>query len=434
MIAFKRYVLPNGLKLLVNEDFSTPFVALSLQYNVGSRNESPHRTGLAHLFEHLMFSGSRHVEDFDEWVQRAGGDNNAFTNRDLTNFHMTLPAVNLDTALWLEADRMEALLLDEESVEIQRKVVIEEFKETCLNEPFGDVEHHLLRLNYKRHPYRWPTIGLRPSHVAKASMQELLQFYRQHYRPDNAILALSGAISAEAAFRKTLRFFGHIPNPETESSTSRNAEGNGRIQTAEPRQRKARHLDIKGPVGVDALYLSYPICGRLEADYYPLDLLSDVLSMGMSSRLYKRLIRGEELATHVDCYLTESLDPGLLIIEAKARPGINLEAIKAAIESEIEVLRQTPISQLELEKIKNAVQADITVSEIGISNRCIDLCYYESLGDAALINTEWDRYENLVAEDLRKAAEQYLRPERQNVLNYHDLKEEFSNDQAMISA
>ena len=408
MIDYQRYVLPNGLRLVVHVDQATPLAALCVQYDVGSRDESPERTGFAHLFEHLMFGGSAHAPDYDDPIQLAGGENNAFTNNDLTNFHVSIPAVNLDTALWLEADRMANLTIAEDTLDVQRKVVVEEFKETCLNEPYGDAWHHLSALAYREHPYRWPVIGLEPSHVAEASLGEVRAFYGRYYHPGNAIVTVVGPTPADEVYRKVVRYFGDLAaGPPVTRALPR-----------EPAPEGPRACDVGAAVAVDSLYLLYPMCARTEADFYAVDLLTDALAEGASSRLYRRLLKERELVSTIDAYVTGTLDPGLIVIEAKPREGVSLETLKIAIEAEIAELQAAPIPAIELEKIKNKLDASMLFSELSTVNKAINLAFYEAIGDVALINTEDAIYAAVTTRDIQRMAQQYLRPERQYVLYY----------------
>ena len=410
MIDYVRYVLPNGLRLIVHEDHATLMAAVSVQYDVGSRDESPDRTGFAHLFEHLMFGGSAHAPSYDDPLQLAGGENNAFTNADITNFYVSVPADNLATALWLEADRMAHLNVDPDVLDVQRRVVVEEFKETCLNEPYGDAWHHMSALAYRTHPYRWPTIGLTPEHLAEANLEDVRAFYARHYHAGNAIVAVAGAVRAEAVYRLVLKFFGALPAPVDSEA--------GRVLPAEPAQTEARELEVRGNAAVDSLYLTYAMPGRTDADFYVLDLLTDVLAEGPSSRLYRRLLKERELATTIDAYVTGTSDPGLVVIEAKPREGVSLEALRDAIAEQIAELQRELVPPLELEKVKNKLEASMAFSELSIVNKAINLCFYEGIDDLPLINREEEVYAAITAEELRRAAREYLVPARSCTVYY----------------
>ena len=408
MIDYQRFVLANGLRLIVHEDRSTPMAAVSVQYDVGSRDECSERTGFAHLFEHLMFGGSLHAPDYDDPIQLAGGENNAFTNNDITNFHISIPAINLDTALWLEADRMAHLSIAEDTLDVQRRVVVEEFKETCLNEPYGDVWHHLSALAYHEHPYRWPVIGLEPRHVEEAQLEEVIEFYRCYYHAGNAIVVVVGPTPAETVFRRVSKYFGHLPAGPTLQ----------RSWPVEPPLLRPRFCEVAANVAVDSLYLLYPMPERTHPDFYPIDLLTDALAEGASSRLYRRLLKERELVSSIDAYVTGTNDPGLIVFEAKPREGVTMAEVKAAIEAELLLLQQEPMPTLELEKIKNKLEAGMLFSELSIVNKAINLAFYEGIGDVALINTEDDIYAAVTAADIQRVAQQYLDPQRQMALYY----------------
>ncbi|MBK8493014.1 MAG: insulinase family protein [Saprospirales bacterium] len=394
MINYSRFVLPNGLRVLTHEDDSTPMVAVNVLYNVGARDELPEKTGFAHLFEHLMFGGSAHVPDFDDPIQTAGGENNAFTNNDITNFYDILPAENIETALWLESDRMLSLNFDPNVLDVQRKVVVEEFKETCINQPYGDVWHHLADMAYQVHPYRWPTIGKVPKHVEDATMEDVQSFYGRFYNPNNAILVLTGNIKPAKARKLVEKWFGDIPAGETAPRTL----------PAEPPQLRLQQRILQANVPVDALYLAFHCAGRMEPDYYTTDLLSDILSNGPSSRLFRRLLKEQRLVTSIDCYITGSIDPGLFIIEAKPANGYTLQQIEAAIWKELEALKAETLSERELEKVKNKMESTLLFSESNILNQALNLAFFELLGDPDQINREVELYLKITAEDMQRVA------------------------------
>ena len=398
MIAFSRFELDNGLRLIVHEDTSTPLVAVNILYNVGARDESPDKTGFAHLFEHLMFSGSANIPDFDEPIQCAGGDSNAFTNNDVTNFYDIVPAENIETVLWLESDRMLGLNFDEKALEIQRKVVVEEFKESCLNQPYGDVWHHLSDLAYKVHPYRWPTIGKVPQHVQEATMEDVRTFYHNYYRPNNAIVVISGNLAPNAALQLVEKWFGDIPAgtiPKRQLPT-------------EPKQQNLQQRIKQADVPVDALYLAFHTPARTDINYYVTDIISDILCNGQSSRLYRKLLKERRLFTDIDAYITGNIDPGLLIIEGRPSKGVSLEEAERAIWEELELLKTELLAEKELQKYKNKVESTLTFSETNILNKAINLAYFELIGDADIINKEVNYYLKIQAEDIRQVAQQIL--------------------------
>lgn len=414
VIAFSRFVLKNGLRVLIHEDDSTPMVAVNVLYNVGSKDESPDKTGFAHLFEHLMFGGSANIPNFDDPIQLAGGENNAFTNNDMTNFYDLLPAENLEVALWLESDRMLSLNFSKKVLEVQRKVVVEEFKETCLNEPYGDVWHHLSELAYQVHPYQWPTIGKIPKHVEDATLEDVKNFFFKYYRPNNAILVIAGNVKTDKALELVEKWFGDIPPGEVSL----------RQLPAEPKQTVFHDRVTEGKVPVDSLYLAFHACSRMDKDFYVVDLLSDVLGNGSSSRLFRRLLKEQRLFSHIDCYITASIDPGLLIIEGKPSEGVSLETAEAAIWKELAQLKEESISGRELEKLVNKSESALVFSEVSVLNKAINLAFFELIGDAAMINREVELYQAVTVEDIKRVANEVFTPENCSRLIYKATKNE----------
>jgi zinc protease len=408
MTHFIRRTLANGLRVLVHEDHSTPLVAVNVSYYVGSRDESPEKTGFAHLFEHLMFAGSKNAPDFDEPLQRAGGENNAFTTNDYTTFYEIVPAENLETALWLESDRMLALNIQKKSLEVQRKVVVEEFKETCLNEPYGDSWHHLSELMYRQHPYRWPVIGLAPEHVENATLDDVRHFYKTWYTPTNAVLSIAGKVQAEDALALAEKWFGNIPA----------APPPPRQLPAEPIQTAPAHKTVTANVPVPAVYLAFRTPARLEKDFYGVDLLSDVLALGPSSRLYRRLLRERQLFSTIDAYVTANIDPGLLVIEGRPAEGVRTEDALAAIWAELELLKQEAIDERELKKIQHRFESTLVFSETSVLNKAQNLAFYELLDRAELMNEETETYLAITPAEMRQTAQHLFRPENSATLVY----------------
>lgn len=394
MIEFEKYTLDNGLTVILHNDQSTPLVAVNVLYKVGSKNETPDKTGFAHLFEHLMFGGSLNVPDFDTPIQVAGGDNNAFTNSDLTNFYDILPSENLETALWLESDRMKSLIFSQESLDIQKKVVVEEFKETSINKPYGDLWHELSALVYKEHPYRWPTIGLVPQHIEDANLEDVKSFFESHYNPSNAILVVAGKLEVENVKIKIQKWFSDIPG---------NAKPKTQIKK-EPQQKEYRQKTVYRPVPSNAIYLGFPMGDRLHKDFAICDVLSEVLCGGRSSRFYQNLIKQTELFSNVDAYISGTMDPGLFIIEAKLLDGADIEKAKNLIWKEINLLMETLLDEQELQKVKNALISSITFSEVSIINKAINLAYYEMLKTADMINKQEEDYLYITPKDLQDVA------------------------------
>ncbi|MBK9582359.1 MAG: insulinase family protein [Saprospiraceae bacterium] len=412
MIAFERIVLGNGLTVIIHEDFSTPMVAVNVVYNVGSKHEDPNHTGFAHLFEHLMFGGSKHIPDFDTPIQDAGGENNAFTNTDLTNFYEVLPAQNVETALWLESDRMLQLRFSKKSLNTQKKVVIEEFKETCLNEPYGDMWHHLSALCYTRHPYQWPTIGKHLDHIADATIDQVVVFFEQYYKPENAVVVLAGNITISKGFELVQKWFGDIPK----GNFKKNA------LEVEPVQSTPRQKVLTQNVPHEAIYQGYHMGTRLSDSYYACDLLSDVLANGRSSRFYQKLYKEQQLFSTIDAFISGTTDPGLFIIEGKTMPSISIDQAKDAIRTELNILQNDKIPDRELTKLKNAVESSLTFSEVSALNKAISLAYFEVLGDANLINEEAKRYQEITADDLRDTAQNVFKPENCSEVIYFQQK------------
>ncbi len=406
---FTRKILSNGLRVLVHEDRSTPLVAVNVSYSVGSRDEHPDKTGFAHLFEHLMFAGSANAPDFDDPLQRAGGENNAFTTNDYTTFYEIMPAENVETALWLESDRMMALNISKKSLDIQRKVVLEEFKETCLNEPYGDYWHHLSKMMYQHHPYRWPVIGLEPAHIENARITDVQHFYRNWYTPNNAVLSIAGNVSEQQALEWAEKWFGAIPSGP---SIARNLP-------VEPKQTEAHRMELDADVPVRAIYLCFRTPARLDLDFYRIDLLSDILAQGHSSRLYRRLVKDKPMFSQIDAYVTANWDPGLLVIEGRPSDGVSTEEAIAAIWAELEQLKRETVGDRELEKIKNTFESTVVFSEINVLNKAQNLGYYELLDRAELMNDEVNTYLDITAKELLSAANQFFVPENSGILIYN---------------
>ncbi|MFM7400480.1 MAG: M16 family metallopeptidase [Bacteroidota bacterium] len=410
MVSFNRTILPNGLRVLVHEDRSTPLVAVNVSYYVGSRDENPEKTGFAHLFEHLMFSGSKNAPDFDNPMQLAGGENNAFTTNDYTTFYEILPAANIETALWLESDRMLALNISRRSLDVQRKVVVEEFKETCLNEPYGDSWHHLSAMMYEQHSYRWPVIGLVPEHVENASIEDVRNFYRTWYTPANAVLSIAGNISVSKATELAAKWFGDIPSP---------ASPPARILQPEPVQATPRHCEVHTDVPVRAMYLAFRTPARLTREFYAVDLLSDILAQGHSARLYRRLLKEQPLFSQIDAYITASVDPGLFVIEGRPAEGVSVEECTNAVWAELDKLKAELIEERELTKIKHRFESTVVFSEASVLNKAQNLGYYELISHAELMNDESDIYLGVTPEEIQQAAKTLFRPENSGLLTYY---------------
>ena len=409
MIHVNKLTLPNGLVVVHNEDRSTRMAALNLLYKVGARDEHPDHTGFAHLFEHLMFGGSVNIPDYDTPVQQAGGENNAWTNNDITNYYVTLPAHNIELAFWLESDRMLGLDFNPKSLEVQRQVVIEEFKQRNLNQPYGDDSHLLRALAYKVHPYRWPTIGKDISHIAHATLDEVKDFFFHYYAPNNAILAVTGNITWEETVRLAEKWFAPIPRRDVPA----------RRLPREPRQTEARRMEVERAVPVDALYLCFHMCDRLHPDYYAFDMLSDILSNGKSSRLIRRLVVERRICSSIDAYISGSLDAGLFHIIGKPAPGYTLQDVERAVWEELEEIKRTPTDQHELDKVKNRYEAEQIFGNINYLNVATNLAYFEMLSRAEDLNDEVRKYRNVTAQQLQRVAQETFIPENSCTLYYN---------------
>ncbi len=409
MVNYERFTLANGLRVLVHQDTSTPMAVVNVLYDVGAKDENPARTGFAHLFEHLMFGGSVNIPVYDEPLQMAGGENNAYTTNDLTNYYIQLPAENLETAFWLESDRMLSLAFSENSLEVQRKVVMEEFKEHYLNKPYGDVWLKLRALAYEVHPYRWMTIGKELSHIETASLQDVKDFFFKHYRPINAILVVAGNVTTEQVKTLAEKWFGPI-----ESGEKYNRE-----LPQEPGQKGARKLEVHATVPLDAFYKTWHIYPRMDHRYYVSDLITEILSGGGSSRLFQALVKEKKLFSNIECYHFGTTDAGLLTIEGKLVKGVKMEEAEKAVEEELARVKSELIAEAELQKVKNKTESQMAFEDMSLMNRANSLAFYELLGDASLINSELDRYNKVTAEDIRLLSNEIFREENSNTLYYY---------------
>ncbi len=408
MIPYRRKTLANGLTVLANRDRQSKLAAVNILYKVGARNENPGRTGFAHLFEHLMFRGTRSVENFDLPVQMASGDNNAFTNNDYTDFYMTLPAANIETALWLESDRIEGLDITPEKLGTEKKVVIEEYRQRYLNQPYGDQTLLLRALAYKTHPYRWAAIGLTPDHIAQATLDDVREFYRTHYHPSNAILSMSADIEEERMLALAEKWFGDLPDRPAAPCPI----------PQEPPQTEARREEVQRDVPATTVTVAYPMGGRLSPDFYTADLVSDLLSGGDSLRLYTRLVKQRRLLSSVNAYITGDLDPGLFIFTGQLLPQTTPEQAEEAFREEIETLCRIPAEAREMQKVKNKFEANTLFGELNVMNKAMNLGFYEMLGDAELANREVDAYGAVTADSILDFSRRTFRPERSSTLIY----------------
>lgn len=408
MVHYEKFVLENGLRVIVHEDTSTPLVAVNILYDVGARDETPDKTGFAHLFEHLMFGGSVNIPKFDEPLQRVGGENNAFTNNDITNYYITLPAHNLETAFWLESDRMLSLAFSERSLEVQRHVVVEEFKERYLNDPYGDTWLLLRPLAYRVHPYQWATIGKDISHIENATLEDVKAFFKKHYCPNNAVMVVAGNVSLKQVKDLTDKWFSGIPRgPE-----------NKRNLPAEPPQTEKRTLTVHRDVPFDAIYKAYHSCARTDQEFYAVDLLTDVLSRGNSSRLYLELVKKKKLFSEIHAYVSGDIDKGLIIIEGKLVKGVTVEEAERSLAEELEKMKATGPSEDELTKVKNKVESTLEFSSMSVLNKAMKLAYSELIDTADLANQEIHLYGAVTPEEIRTEANKILNESNCSTLYY----------------
>lgn len=409
MIGYDRFVLDNGLRVIVHEDASTPMAVVNVLYDVGARDENPAQTGFAHLFEHLMFGGSVNIPDYDEPLQRAGGENNAYTTNDLTNYYCQLPAENIETAFWLESDRMMGLAFSQKSLNVQKKVVVEEFKEHYINKPYGDVWHKMRELAYTTHPYRWMTIGKELAHIQDAHIDDVKAFFYKHYRPVNAILVVAGNVKTENIKRLAEKWFGDIPSGEKYE----------RHLPQEPLQTAARKLEVHANVPLDAFVKAWHMDARLDKGYYAIDLATEILGGGGSSRLFQVLVKEKKLFSNLDCYHFGSSDAGLAAIEGKLVKGVRMEDAVQAVDEEVEKIMDQRVSDAELEKVKNKTESVIAFEDMGVMSRASSLAMYELLGDAEMMNTELAKYREISTDDIQRYCRQVFRPENSNTLLYY---------------
>lgn len=409
MIQFEKFQLDNGLKVLVHQDTSTPMAVVNVLYNVGAKDEDPNKTGFAHLFEHLMFGGSVNIPVYDEPLQRAGGENNAYTTNDLTNYYCQIPAENIETAFWLESDRMLSLAFSKKSLEVQRKVVCEEFKEHYINKPYGDAWHKMRSLAYTKHPYRWMTIGASLQHVEDATIDDVKDFFFQFYRPNNAILVVTGNVQTEQVKQLAEKWFGPI---EAGKPYIRNLP-------KEPVQEKSRSMDVRADVPLDMLMMTWHMGGRFDEGYHATDLITEVLGGGTSARLYEQLIKVKQIFSSIDCYHFGTVDPGLLVIEGKLVKGISMAVAEKAVLEEVEKIKNEILDAKELQKVINKTESVICFEDMSIMNRAHSLAYYELLGDADLMNKELGMYQRVTPTMIQQTAQQIFQENNRNTLYYY---------------
>lgn len=408
MIQFDKIILDNGLKVIVHSDPSTTIIAFNVLYNVGSKDENPTRTGFAHLFEHLMFEGSIHIPSYDTPLQNAGGENNAFTSNDITNYYITLPKENIETAFWLESDRMLGLDFLEKKLEIQKNVVTEEFNQRYLNQPYGDAFLLLRPLAYTTHPYQWPTIGKNISHIKEATLNEVKDFFVHHYAPNNAILSITGNITMDEIKPMAEKWFGSLPKRDVKN----------RQLATEPKQTKARSLLVERNVPQDAIYMAFHMSSKLNKEYYVTDLISDLLANGKSSRLYQNLVKDKKLFSEINAYITGDIDPGLILVNGIIMPGVEMQTAEEAIWNELKQIITKNIGDYELNKVKNKFESVYQFGQLSGLNKAMNLAYYELLGDAELINHEIEQYRSVTKDEVKQTAEKLFCKENSSTLYY----------------
>ncbi|MDX9847158.1 MAG: pitrilysin family protein [Tenuifilaceae bacterium] len=408
MVSFDRFTLPNGLKVIIHHDSSTPLVSVNLLYNVGSKHEDPSRTGFAHLFEHLMFGGSVNIPNYDDPVERASGENNAFTSNDITNYYITLPKQNIETAFWLESDRMLSLAFSQQSLDVQKSVVIEEFNQRYLNQPYGDVWLLLRPLAYKVHPYMWPTIGKEISHIAEATLDEVKNFFYSHYAPNNAILCVAGDVQTQEIKDLANKWFGAIPSRDLVKPNI----------SSEPQQLEQRRLEVFRKVPYDSIYIAYHMCSKLHPDFPATDLLSDILANGKSARLFQSLVKRQSLFSSIDAFITGDIDEGLFVVTGRPADGVSLQQAEEAIYRELANLTENRVGDYELSKVLNRFESTFTFGLASTTDKAMNLSYNELLGDANLLNQTVDTYRSVNAADIQRVSKHLFTPENSSVLYY----------------
>lgn len=409
MVNYNEFRLDNGLQVIVHEDPDVQIAVINILYRVGARNEDASRTGFAHLFEHLMFGGSANVPSYDEPLQLAGGENNAFTSNDLTNYYLTVPAANLETGFWLESDRMLSLSFDPRVLEVQRKVVVEEFKQSYLNKPYGDVWLKLRPLAYQVHPYQWPTIGKEPAHIEQATMEDVRSFFFSHYLPNNAILVVAGNVKTDQVRELAEKWFGPIPAGKVA----------GKVWSPEPPQTSKRTLSVTAEVPANAIYKAYHMPGRLDNGYHAADLASDMLGRGNSSRLYAELVREKEIFTSVSAFITGSVDPGLLVLMGRTSGSTTPEEAEKYLDEVVNTFIASGPTDQEMEKVRNQAETTLGFGEVEVMNRAYGLAYASMLGDTGLVNAELENIRSVTSTDVHAVAKQVIREENASVLYYN---------------
>ncbi len=408
MIPFTSFQLANGLNVLVHEDPTVDIAVVNILYDVGSRDEQPSKTGFAHLFEHLMFGGSKNIPSYDEPLQRVGGENNAFTSTDITNYYLTVPAANLETAFWLESDRMLSLSFDPNVLEAQRGVVIEEFRQRYLSQPYGDVWLKLRPLAYTAHPYQWATIGKEISHIEKATLTDVKNFFFQYYLPSNAVMVVAGKVTEDQVKRLSEKWFEPIASSKKPD----------RSLPMEPQQLSKRTLRVEANVPANALYKAFHMPGRFDRDYYAADLLGDILGHGQSSRLVHQLVKEQEIFTSINAHGLGSIDPGLLVISGRLNDGVTFEKAEAAVDAILSEVVSNGVTVEELEKVKNQAESMLEFGEVEVINRAMNLAFAFLSGDPGMVNQESSKIAAVSTEQVRQVAANILKQENSSVLYY----------------
>ena len=408
MVEFKKFQLENGLRVIVHEDKSTPLAFMNILYDVGARDEDPDRTGFAHLFEHLMFGGSVNIPSYDEPLQRVGGENNAFTTNDITNYYLSLPSDNLETAFWLESDRMLSLAFSEKSLEVQRNVVVEEFKQRYLNQPYGDVWLLIRPMAYKVHPYQWDTIGKEISHIENAGMEDVRAFFKKHYCPNNAVMVVAGNVDLNEVKRLSEKWFAPISK----------GQENKRNLPTEPKQTEPRKLTVERDVPLDAIYKVYHMCSKYDKEYHAVDLISEILSRGNSSRLYNQLVKAKKLFSEINAFVMGDFDKGLFVISGKLVKGVDMKMAESAIEEELDKLKSEKVKEEELVKVKNKMESTLAFTEMDVLTRATNLAIAELMGDADDINKETTKYLSITADQIFDQANRVLDQKNCSTLYY----------------
>lgn len=408
MIKINTHILENGLRLIHHYDATTQMVALNFLYDVGSRDETPGQTGIAHLFEHLMFGGSEHIPDFDTPLQVAGGESNAWTSDDITNFYDIIPAHNIETAFWLESDRLNKLAFSQKSLEAQKNVVIEEFKQRCLNVPYGDVAHIIRANAFHKHTYRWPVIGEKVEDIENVTLDTVRNFFYSHYAPNNVILCVSGNIHFDRAVELAEKWMSHIPKRDIKQRT---------IQP-EPKQVAQRCVELHREVPQDMIVKAYHMCGRLDTEYHASDIISDILANGNSARFFQNVLMKTEFFTDLDASIWGSIDPGLMVVKGRLRPGVSFDEANEIVDNELNRLATDGVTQYEVDKFVNKYESKECFENISYSEKASKLCYYELLGEARDINDEVNKYRRLNNDDIIRVARKVFCKENETRLYY----------------